>query len=91
MIRTFFCEKRIDPESNDVIHVPQDAYAQDGLPTDTQFRYWFGRDQDIMDVKRRRVGPRSYDKDMRGLLSTSAVETWGPGARYRIDATLAGC
>ena len=89
MIRTFFCEKRIDPESNDVIHVPQDAYAQDGLPTDTQFRYWFGRDQDILDVKRRRVGPRSYDKDMRGLLSTSAVETWGPGARYQIDATLA--
>lgn len=26
---------------------------------------------------------------MRGLLSTSAAETWGPGARYQIDATLA--
>lgn len=89
MIRKFFCERRIDPESGDVIHVPREAYAQAGLPTHTQFRYWFEKDQDTLDVKRRRVGPRSYDKDMRGLLSTSAAETWGPGARYQIDATLA--
>lgn len=89
MVRTFFSERRLDPESGEIVHVPHADYAQDGLPTVTQFRYWFEKDQDTLDVKRRRLGPRSYDKDMRGLLGTSTAETWGPGARYQIDATLA--
>jgi hypothetical protein len=89
MVRTFFSERRLDPESGEIVHVPHADYAQDGLPTVTQFRYWFEKDQDILDVKRRRVGHRSYDKDMRGLLGTSTAETWGPGARYQIDATIA--
>lgn len=89
MIRTFFTDKCIDPESGGVIHVPKGDYEQDGFPTLAQFYYWFGKGQDVLDVKRRRIGPRTYDKDLRGLLSTSAAETWGPGARYQIDATLA--
>ncbi|MDD5708540.1 MAG: DDE-type integrase/transposase/recombinase [Kiritimatiellae bacterium] len=89
MVRTFFSEKRIDPESGSIIHIPKSDYAEDGFPTVTQFRYWFGKTQDTLDVKRRRLGARAYDKDMRGLISTSAAETWGPGARYQIDATLA--
>jgi hypothetical protein len=89
MIRAFFSEKRIDPESGEIIHIPKGDYVEDGFPTTTQFRYWFDKGENTLDVKRRRVGPRTYDKDMRGLLSTSAAETWGPGARYQIDATLA--
>ncbi len=89
MIRTFFTEKRIDHESGEIIHIPKDEYAEEGFPTVTQFRYWFDKEQNALEVKRRRVGPRSYDKDMRGLLCTSTAETWGPGARYQIDATLA--
>lgn len=89
MIRTFFCDKSIDPESGQIVHVPQAAYADAGMPSVTQFRYWFDRDHNTFDVKRRRIGARSYDKDMRGLLGTSGAETWGPGARYQIDATLA--
>ena len=89
MIRTFFSEKRIDPESGAIIHLAKGDFADAGFPTVTQFRYWFDKGHDTLDVKRNRVGARVYDKDMRGLLSTSAVETWGPGARYQIDATLA--
>ena len=89
MIRTFFSEKRIDPETGKVVHIPKNEYAADGFPTAAQFRYWSDKGENALDVKRRRVGTRAYDKDMRGLLSTSAAETWGPGARYQIDATLA--
>ena len=41
-----------------------------------------------LDVKRKRVGTKTYDKDMRGLLGTSAAEVMGPGDRYQIDATI---
>ena len=56
MIRTFSVKSRSISESNDVIHVPKTPTLKMVLPTDTQFRYWFGRSQDIMDVKRRGLG-----------------------------------
>lgn len=83
MIRTFFCEKRIDPESGDVIHVPQADYAQDGLPTDTQFRYWFERDQDTLDVKRRRVGPNAPNLTPTPLLTCAT-----PGKIHTVKSLI---
>lgn len=58
-------------------------------PTIDQFKYWFYREIDRFDMKRRRVGAKIYDKDMRGYIGTATQGVWGPGARYAIDATIA--
>ncbi|MBI5922891.1 MAG: DDE-type integrase/transposase/recombinase [Betaproteobacteria bacterium] len=63
--------------------------AESGFPSFSQFDYWMGCDGDRLEIKRERLHPRIYDKDLRGLLGTSTAEVWGPGARYQIDATIA--
>jgi hypothetical protein len=89
MIRDFFCERIIDPESGLVSHRHKSEGEFAGTPTSNQFRYWYEKECDTLEIKRKRIGSKAYDKDMRDLLGTSAAETWGPGARYQIDATLA--
>jgi hypothetical protein len=89
MIRESFTEKSVDAETGLIIHRPLERYAEDGFPTMDQFDYWFERDRLLPDVTRRRMGSRRYDRTHRGLLGTSAAETWGPGSRYQIDATIA--
>lgn len=89
MIRVFFSERQIDPVTGRVIHVASAEVSESGVPSFGQFSYWFEKDNERMDVKRERLRPRVYDKDLRGLIGTSNAEVWGPGARYQIDATIA--
>lgn len=90
IIADFFCEKRIDPETGKITHAPLEKVKKaGGLPEFRQFQYWADKDSVRLDVKRKRVGERTYDKDMRGLLGTSTAEVMGPGDRYQIDATIA--
>ncbi len=58
-------------------------------PSLAQFRYWFEKDNDTLDIERIRRTPRVYDKDMRAILGNSNSEVIGPGSRYQIDATIA--
>ena len=89
MITDFFCERVIGPETSRVTHVPSADVSVSGFPSFGQFLYWLEQDADRLDIKRQRMRPRIYDKDLRGLLGTSNAEVWGPGARYQIDATIA--
>lgn len=89
MITDFFCDRKINPENGIVTHSQNIDMAATGFPTFGQFSYWLEQDHDRLDIKRKRLKPRVYDKDLRGLLGTSTAETWGPGARYQIDATIA--
>ncbi|NNM69963.1 MAG: DDE-type integrase/transposase/recombinase [Gallionella sp.] len=89
MIKDFFCERTIDPETNRITHAPNVNVLASGFPSFSQFNYWLEQDHDRLDIKRERLRPRIYDKDLRGLLGTSTAEVWGPGARYQIDATIA--
>lgn len=89
MIRKFFCNREIDYESGRVIYLPKDEVATSGFPTIGQFTYWINQDHNRPDIKRKRVGNKAYDKDLRGLLGTSNAGVWGPGSRYQIDATIA--
>ncbi|MBZ0094005.1 MAG: transposase family protein [Sulfuricella sp.] len=89
MIKDFFCERTINPETGGVTHSPNVDMAATGFPTFGQFNYWLEQDNDRLHIKRKRLKPRIYDKDLRGLLGTSTAEVWGPGARYQIDATIA--
>ncbi|SBP86588.1 MULTISPECIES: Mu transposase C-terminal domain-containing protein [Thiomonas] len=89
MIKDFFCERTIDPGTGRVTHAPNGAASASGFPSFGQFNYWLEQDHDRLDIKRERLRPRIYDKDLRGLIGTSTAEVWGPGARYQIDATIA--
>ena len=89
MIKDFFCERKIDPDTGRVTHAPNRDVLASGFPSFGQFNYWLEQDHDRLDIKRERLMPRIYDKDLRGLLGTLTAEVWGPGARYQIDATIA--
>lgn len=89
MIKDFFCERTIDIEAGRVAHIPNADISTQGFPSIGQFNYWLEQDNDRLEIKRERLRPRVYDKDLRGLLGTSTAEVWGPGARYQIDATIA--
>lgn len=89
MIKEFFCQRTIDPETGVVTHTPNIEVAETGFPTFAQFSYWLDQDNDRLEIKRKRMTPRMYDKDFRGLTGTSTAESWGPAARYQIDATIA--
>lgn len=89
MIKEFYSDKRIDHESGLVVHTPKDTYAATGMPTYDQFLYWVDKDNCAPTLRRKRMGATRYDKDLRGLLGTATAETWGPGSRYQIDATIA--
>lgn len=85
MLKEFYFSKVIDPDTGLVTHVDD---TLDGVPTLRQFSYWLdnqGREQ----IEKKRRTPQVYDKDMRGLIGTSAAEVMGPASRYQIDATLA--
>lgn len=84
MLKKDFTDAFINPN-----HGRQELVVRVGSPTLRQFRYWYGKDNDIFAVSRRRHTARKYDKDMRGLLGTSLDEVSGPGDRYQIDATIA--
>ncbi len=88
MIGEFFCEKMVDPETGRIVHLYKDEVEVSGAPTYEQFYYWYHESCDVLGIKRKRLGARVYDKDLRGLLGTSAAETWGPGSRFQIDATI---
>lgn len=89
MIRNFYSERIIDPETGQITHIPNANVAATGNPTFDQFDYWLGKDSNRLKTKRKRLSPKIYDLTMRGLLGTSNAEVWGPGARYQIDATIA--
>jgi hypothetical protein len=89
MITDFYCERTIDSRTGRVTHGSTEVGTVKGVPSFGQFNYWLGQDHDRLDIKRERLRPRVYDKDLRGLIGTSTAEVWGPGARYQIDATIA--
>lgn len=89
MIADFYCERTIDSRTGRVTHQSTEVGASMGVPSFGQFSYWLEQDHDRLYVKRERLRPRIYDKDLRGLIGTSTAEVWGPGARYQIDATIA--
>lgn len=83
-IRDFFMKTIISSENGRPKLVQIDE-----RPSLRQFRYWLGQDNDLLALDRKRRTPRVYDKSRRGLLSSSRLETDGPGHRFQIDATTA--
>lgn len=60
----------------------------DRLATRGQLQYFYSKNYRKNEAEKRRMPARTYDKDIKPLLSTAATNNFGPGARYEIDATI---
>lgn len=90
MISEFYSVKGTDAETGQILHFrKEEIEEQGGIPSFEQFQYWSNKDHLRLEIKRKRMGAKLYDKDLRGLLGTSNAEVIGPGSRYQIDATIA--
>jgi hypothetical protein len=60
----------------------------DKVPSIDQFRYWLTTKNDFIDIGRRRLGRKAWDKDHHPILGSSAAETYGAGHRAQTDTTF---
>lgn len=86
-IRLFFTEQTQNADGR-VVHVAKPEFDGIGFPSFGQFKYWTQRDGHMDGVARERVKPRVYEAKNRALLGSAASQSWGPGARFQIDATI---
>lgn len=59
------------------------------LPTFGQYKYWFQKEQDLANTLKSRHGKKRYELNHRPILGSSTLESFGPGSRFQIDATVA--
>jgi putative transposase len=59
------------------------------LPTFGQYKYWFQKEMNLEDTLKSRVGRKRYELNYRPILGSSTLESFGPGSRFQIDATIA--
>ncbi|WP_141504511.1 Mu transposase C-terminal domain-containing protein [Paenibacillus luteus] len=63
--------------------------SPDQLPTFGQYKYWFKKEMDLEDTLKSRLGKKRFALDYRPILGSSTYESFGPGSRFQIDATVA--
>ncbi|SFF23851.1 Mu transposase, C-terminal [Paenibacillus algorifonticola] len=61
----------------------------DKLPTFGQYKYWFNKEMDLENTLKSRHGKKRFALDYRPILGSSTYESFGPGSRFQIDATVA--
>ncbi|WP_262690590.1 transposase family protein [Kordiimonas aestuarii] len=59
------------------------------VPTYRQLSHFYRREYHPTEALIKRTPKHVFNKDIRPLISTSTVETLGPGSRFQIDATIA--
>ena len=52
-----------------------------------QFRYWYGQRDDLLEIRRKRLGPAKYEKDNRAITGSAVAGIFGIGSRFEIDST----
>lgn len=60
----------------------------DKVPSIDQFRYWLTHKNDFVELGRKRLGRKAWDKDHRPVLGSSAAEAYGAGHRAQTDTTF---
>ncbi len=60
----------------------------DNVPSLIQLRYWREKNRDYEKEIRSIYGDIEYDTNRRPVLGSSTAETFGPGSRFQIDATV---
>ncbi|MNO34831.1 Transposon Tn7 transposition protein TnsB [compost metagenome] len=59
------------------------------LPTFGQYKYWFQKEMNLEATLKSRLGRKRYELNYRPILGSSTKESFGPGSRFQIDATVA--
>lgn len=83
MLEDYFTEISINDKGMKVAKLKQD------IPTIDQFRYWHRKNRNIEVESISRKGNKKYNLEDRGVLGDSTQESFGPGALYQVDATIA--
>lgn len=83
----FFFEDGIDQKGSPA-RIPRAEYEESGVPTFRQFQHHYYKLVGVIESARIRE-PRKFALQYRPLSGTATAETWGPGSRFQIDATMA--
>lgn len=59
------------------------------VPSLRMYRYWFHKENKLEETLRAKLGNKKFEKDHRAILGSSTFESFGPGSRFQIDATIA--
>lgn len=59
------------------------------LPTFGQYKYWFNKEMDLEETLQSRHGKKRFALEYRPILGSSTYESFGPGSRFQVDATVA--
>ncbi|TMU83782.1 DDE-type integrase/transposase/recombinase [Bacillus sp. BHET2] len=86
MIRDFFAEDIYIGEDGIEKVIIKDSSV---VPTMRQYRYWYKKEHEIEETLKAKLGKKKFEKDHRAILGSSTYETFGPGSRFQIDATIA--
>lgn len=86
-LNRFFYKDGVDSKGRPA-RVPRDEYAATGVPTLRQFKHAYHSSADLIEFRRER-DPRRFALNYRPLTGSATAETWGPGSRFLIDATMA--
>lgn len=77
-----------DVDTGKVSYVRRPEYQALPEPSYKQFKRWYDNTHQKERTGRILKGDAIYEKDNRLTIGTSAAETWGPGSRFQIDATI---
>jgi hypothetical protein len=84
----FYCDSSELDDLGRRKRVPKPEYAETGVPTLEQFKRIYYSLSDVIETSRKK-NPRAFALTTRPLTGTATAETWGPGSRFLIDATMA--
>lgn len=86
-IQMFFCNKILMPDGNFRLEYKEE-YRATGVPSQKTFEHYVKKDLCYQALQKARLGSSAYEMRNRAKLDTSVANSWGPGCRYEIDATL---
>ena len=84
MLGDFYSVKAQDQNGNEYLQL----LPEDQIPSITQFRYWYKKNQNIKTEIQKRKGDAKFELTGRAITGRSDYQLMGPGAKYQIDATV---
>lgn len=87
MIAEKFSKRVVDKATGEEAFVIKPEYRESGLPSYRQFTYWYSKRDDILEIRKRRMGAAKYEKDCRAITGVANKGLFGVGDQFEIDAT----
>ena len=85
MIRKFYLEDEFYVNGEKKVKLKD----QNSIPTINQIRYFLNTEYTEKQRMIPRIGKMKYEQNFRELMGSSTFESFGPGSRFQIDATIA--